>query len=58
VRGSVNLINQVQNSLGFITAGTFHSQTELKRPRDAVIQVRGAEKASEDVDDYPRKVLV
>lgn len=52
---SVNVINQVQNLLGFFTVSTFHSQSELKRPRDAI---RWAEKASEDVHDNPRKVLI
>ena len=58
VLASVNVTNQVQNSLGFLTASTFNSQTELNRPRDAIIQIRWAEKASKAVHGNPRKVLI
>ncbi|CAN5230442.1 hypothetical protein BH18THE2_BH18THE2_19920 [soil metagenome] len=55
---SVNVISQVQKLLGFFTASTFHCQSELKRPRDVIIQIRWAEKVSEDVRDNPRRVLI
>jgi len=58
VLASINVINQVQNSLGFLTASTFHSQIELKRLRDAIIKIRCEKKASEAVHDNPRKVLI
>ena len=54
----VNVINEVQNPLGFFTASIFHSQRELNRPRDAIIQIRWAEKASKAVHGNPRKVLI
>jgi hypothetical protein len=50
----VNVINQVQNALGFFTASTIHSQTEPKRPQDGIIQIGWTEKASE----VPRIVLI
>jgi hypothetical protein len=50
----VNVINEVQNPLGFFTASIFHSQRELNRPRDGNIQIRWTEKAFE----VPRKVLI
>ena len=55
---SVNVINQVQKLLMFFTASTLHCQSELKRPRDVIIQMRWAEKASEDVPGNPRRVLI
>ena len=55
VLASVDIVNQVQNLLGFFTVSTLRSQSELKTPRDAK---RWAEKASEDVHDNPRKVLI
>lgn len=58
VLASVSVTNQVQNLLGFLTTSTFHSQTELNRTRDAIIQIRWAEKASEAAHGNPRKVLI
>lgn len=55
VLASVNVVNQVQNLLGFFTVSTLRSQSELKTPRDAI---RWAEKASEDVPGNPRRVLI
>ena len=55
VLASVNVVNQVQNLLGFFTVSALRSQSELKTPRDAI---RWAEKTSEDVHDNPREVLI